>query len=131
MEGKRKSLNASSTLYTDKLPSTYYTEAEQEEIEAMYMELSPKQERDSVFPDPRPETSPKMEEQDHSPHQDIIPTPDMIPALEQESIDLNLLEGDQNPQFMIDHKHNLEHRTFPPFNALAADVIIVIKTRKL
>ena len=37
VEGKRKSLNASSTLYTDKLPSTYYTEAEQEEIEAMYM----------------------------------------------------------------------------------------------
>ena len=37
VEGKRKSLNSSSTLYTDKLPSTYYTEAEQEEIEAMYM----------------------------------------------------------------------------------------------
>ena len=37
VEGKRKSLNSSSTLYTDKLPSTYYTEAEQREIEAMYM----------------------------------------------------------------------------------------------
>ena len=37
VQGKRKSLNASSTLYTDKLPSTFYTEAEQEEIEAMYM----------------------------------------------------------------------------------------------
>ena len=36
-EGQRKSLNASLTLYTDKLPSTYYTEAEQEEIKAMYM----------------------------------------------------------------------------------------------
>ena len=34
VEGKRKSLNSSSTLYTDKLPSTYYTEAD---IEAMYM----------------------------------------------------------------------------------------------
>ena len=37
VEGKRKSLNASSTLYTDKLPSTYYAEAKQEETEAMYM----------------------------------------------------------------------------------------------
>ena len=37
VEGKRKSLNSSSTLFTDKLPSTYYTEAEQKEIEAMYM----------------------------------------------------------------------------------------------
>ena len=37
VEGKRKSHNSSSTLYTDKLPSTYYTEAEQREIEAMYM----------------------------------------------------------------------------------------------
>ena len=27
VEGKRKSLNSSSTLFTDKLPSTYYTEA--------------------------------------------------------------------------------------------------------
>ena len=32
VEGKRKSLNSSSTLYTDKLPFTYYTEAEQREI---------------------------------------------------------------------------------------------------
>ena len=54
----------------------------------------------------------------------------MIPALEQDLIDSNLLEDDQNPQFMIDRKHNLEHRTFPPFDALAADVIIVIKTRR-
>ena len=37
VEGKRRSLNSSSTLFTDKLPSTYYTEAEQKEIEAMYM----------------------------------------------------------------------------------------------
>ena len=37
VEGKRKSLNSSSTLFTDQLPSTYYTEAEQKEIEAMYM----------------------------------------------------------------------------------------------
>ena len=37
VEGKRKSLNSSSTLFTDKLPSTYYTEAEEKEIEAMYM----------------------------------------------------------------------------------------------
>ena len=37
VEGKRKSLNASSTLYVDKLPSTYYTEAEKKYIQAMYM----------------------------------------------------------------------------------------------
>ena len=37
VEGKRKSLNASSTLYADKLPPTYYTEAEKKDIEAMYM----------------------------------------------------------------------------------------------
>ena len=37
VEGKRKSLNSSSTMYTDKLLSTYYTQKEQEEIEAMYM----------------------------------------------------------------------------------------------
>ena len=54
-----------------------------------------------------------MEEQDHSPHQDMIPTPDMILALEQDLIDSNLLEEDQNPQFVIDREHNLEHRTFP------------------
>ena len=95
-------------------------------------ELSPKQEKDSVIPDPdpRPKPSPKMEEQDHSPHQDIIPTPDMIPALEQDSIDSNLLEDNQNQQFVIDREHNLGHRTFPPSDALAADAIIVIKTRR-
>ena len=32
VKGKRKSLNVSSTLYADKLPSTYYTEAEKREI---------------------------------------------------------------------------------------------------
>ena len=37
VEGKRESLNSFLTLYTDKLPSTYYTEAEQREIEATYM----------------------------------------------------------------------------------------------
>ena len=37
VEGKRKSLNASSTLYADKLPPAYYTEAEKKDIEAMYM----------------------------------------------------------------------------------------------
>ena len=57
-------------------------------------ELSPKQEKDSVIPNPRSEPSPKMVEQDHSPHQGIIPSPDMIPALEQDSIDSNLLEDD-------------------------------------
>ena len=71
-----------------------------------------------------------MVEQDHSPHQGIIPIPDMVPALDQDSIDSNLLEEDQNPQFMIDHKRNLEHTTFPLSDALAADAIIVIKTRR-
>ena len=36
VEGKRKSLS-SSTMFTETLPATYYTEAEQKEIEAMYM----------------------------------------------------------------------------------------------
>ena len=38
VEGKRKSLKESTTLYTEKPPPTYYTEAEQEHIEVMYME---------------------------------------------------------------------------------------------
>ena len=37
IEGKRKPLSASTTNYTEKLPKTYYTEAENKEIEAMYM----------------------------------------------------------------------------------------------
>ena len=37
IEGKRKSHNSYSTMYTETLPKTYYTEAEQKEIEAMYM----------------------------------------------------------------------------------------------
>ena len=37
VEGKRKSHNSSSAMFTETLPSTYYTEAEQKEIEAMYM----------------------------------------------------------------------------------------------
>ena len=37
VEGKKKSLKESTTLYTERPPPTYYTEAEQEQIEAMYM----------------------------------------------------------------------------------------------
>ena len=37
VEGKRKSLKDSATHYTENPPSTYYTETEQEQIEAMYM----------------------------------------------------------------------------------------------
>ena len=37
VEGKRKSLKDSTTLYTETLPTTYYTEAEQEQIDTMYM----------------------------------------------------------------------------------------------
>ena len=37
VEGKRKSLKDSATYYTKSPPATYYTEAEQEQIEAMYM----------------------------------------------------------------------------------------------
>ena len=37
IEGKRKSLKESTTLYTEKPLTPYYTEAEQEQIEAMYM----------------------------------------------------------------------------------------------
>ena len=36
-EGKRKSLKESTALYTERPPPTYYTEAEQEHIEAIYM----------------------------------------------------------------------------------------------
>ena len=36
VEGKRKSLS-SSTMFMETLPATYYTEAEQKEIKAMYM----------------------------------------------------------------------------------------------
>ena len=36
IEGKRKAVS-SSTLFSEALPSTYYTEAEKAEIEAMYM----------------------------------------------------------------------------------------------
>ena len=37
VEGKRKSLKDSTTHNTESPPTTYYTEAEQEQIEAMYM----------------------------------------------------------------------------------------------
>ena len=37
VEGKRKSMKESTTLYTEKPLTPYYTEAEQEQIEAMYM----------------------------------------------------------------------------------------------
>ena len=71
-----------------------------------------------------------MEEQDHFPHQDTIPSLDMIPAPEQDLADSNVLEDDQNQQFVIDHKHNLGHRIFPSSYALAADAIIVTKTKR-
>ena len=37
VEGKRKPLNASEVSYTEKLPKTYYTQEEKEEIGTMYM----------------------------------------------------------------------------------------------
>ena len=37
IEGKRKSHNSSSTMYTEPLPKAYYSEAEHKEIEAIYM----------------------------------------------------------------------------------------------
>ena len=37
VEGKIKFLKESTALYTERPPPTYYTEAEQEHIEAMYM----------------------------------------------------------------------------------------------
>ena len=54
-----------------------------------------------------------MKEHDPTLHQDTIPITDMIPALEQDLIDSNLLAEDQNPQTVIDRKHSLEHRTTP------------------
>ena len=95
-------------------------------------ELNLKQEKGSIIPVPVPRTgiSPKMKQKDLTPNQDTIPIIDMIPAPEQEFIDSNLLEEDQNPQIMINREHSLEHRTIPPFGALAADVIIVTRTRR-
>ena len=72
-----------------------------------------------------------MKEQDPTLHQDIIPITDMIPALEQDLIDSNLLAEDQNPQIVIDREHSLEHNPTPLSDALAADAITVIKIRRL
>ena len=83
-----------------------------------------------LVPDPKPEPNPKMEEPDHSPDQDMIPAPGIM-TQDQDLIDLNLLvEDDQNRQIVINQEHNQDHSTLPLSNALAANVTIVIKTRR-
>ena len=62
VEGKSKSLNSSSAMYTDKLPSTYYTEKEQEEIEAMYM--GTESEARKRFNGARSQSQPRPQSQD-------------------------------------------------------------------
>ena len=55
-----------------------------------------------------------MEEQDHSPDQDMILSPDMIPAPNQDLIDLHILvEDEQNWQIVIDCKRNQVPSTLP------------------
>ena len=71
-----------------------------------------------------------MREQDPTPKQDTIPITDMIPAPEQELVDLNLLAEDHNPLIMIDHGHSPEHNPTLLLDALAADAIIAIRTKR-
>ena len=60
----------------------------------------------------------------------MIPAPDIMTP-DQGFIDLNLLEeDDQNWQIVIDHDHNQDHNIFPLSDALAANAIVVTKTRK-
>ena len=83
-----------------------------------------------LVPNPKPEPNPKMEEQDHSPDQDMIPDPGIM-TLDQDLTDLNLLvEDDQNWDNVIDREHNQDPHTDLPSDALAANAIIVTRTRK-
>ena len=71
-----------------------------------------------------------MEEQDHSPDQDMIPAPGIMTP-DQDLIDSNLLvEDNQNRPIVIDCEHNQDHSTLPLSGAMAANATIVIKTRR-
>ena len=71
-----------------------------------------------------------MEEQDHSPDQDMNPAPDTV-TQDQDMINSNLLEEDQNQGIMIDCEHSRKTNTLPLLDALVASAITVTKTRRL
>ena len=71
-----------------------------------------------------------MREQDPTPSQDTILIPHIILAPEQKLIDLNLLAEDQNPNIVVNCRHLPEHNPTLLLDALAADAITVIRTRR-
>ena len=83
---------------------------------------------------PNPEPNPKIEELDLFPDQDMIPGPDIMiqdMTQDQELTDSNLLvEDKKNWADMINHEHNQGPHTLLPSNALAANGIVVTRTRK-
>ena len=80
------------------------------------------------------EPNPKTEEVDLSPDQDMIPDPDIMiqdMTQDQELTDSNLLvEDKKNWAGMIDHEQNQAPHILLPSNALAANAIVVTRTRK-
>ena len=94
------------------------------------------QERDlmELVPNPNPKPNPKIEELDLFPDQDMIPDPGIMTqdmTQDQDLTDLNLLvEDEKNQASVINHKHNQEPHTRLPSNALAANAIVVTRTRK-
>ena len=83
-----------------------------------------------LVPNPKPKPNPKKEEPDHSPDQDMIPDPGIM-TLDQDLTDLNLLVKDKkNRVSMINREHNQEPHTCLPSDALAANSIVVTRTRK-
>ena len=94
--------------------------------------MNQRQEKGSIIPVPvsKPEISPKMGQQDLTPKQDTIPITDMILAPEQELIGINLIAEYQNPNIMINRTHSPEHNPTLLLDALAADLILVIRTRR-
>ena len=76
IEGKRKSLNSSSTMFTEQLPSTYYTEAElKKRYKQCIWEQNLRQERDTMelIHLASNELNPKIEEIGLFHNQDMIP----------------------------------------------------------
>ena len=65
----------------------------------------------------------------------MIPDPDTMiqdMTIDQDLTDSNLLvEDEKNRADVIDCEHNQDPHTLPPSNALDANVIVVIRTRRL
>ena len=99
VEGKRKSLKDSTTHYTESPPSTYYTEAEQEQIEAMYMGKESESRKRLIIPVPVPH--PRMVGQGLFPKQDTL-----LMILELEGTELDLLVETQSHNTKADHVHH-------------------------